>query len=113
MILNAVIVKNKKSQINEILRTGFFYATTPQEDNKSHKISFYKNEEIARKKYPKEIKGILHISIDTDNMEFFDDKKMRVLLKPIFSETDSEYVFSFDESIKDLHYKINPVNNSF
>lgn len=107
MLLSAVIVKNDKRRINEILRTKNYYATNAEKDNKSREISFYKNEEIAKKNYPKEIKGIIHIIIDTDNMEFFGEGNIPVQMKPKFSETEWEYIFTFDESIKDLHYKIN------
>lgn len=107
MILKAVIVKDKKRKINEIIKKCCFYATEATGDNMSRKISFYKNEEAAKNNYPKDIAGIIHILIDTDNMEFSGKNNTPILSKPNFSETDSEYIFSFDEGIQDLSCKIN------
>lgn len=113
MLLSAVIVKNDKRRIKEISRTKNYYATNVEKDNISREIIFYKNEEAAKCNYPKPIIGIIYIKIDTENMKFFGKDNVPVLLKPKFSETASEYIFSFDEGIKDLHCKIDIINNSF
>ena len=114
MILSAVIVKNDKRRIKEILRTKNYYATNTEKDNNlSCEISFYKNVEAAKRIYPRPIIGIIYINIDTENIEFFGKDNVPVMLKSKFSETNSEYIFSFDEGIKDLHCKVDVSNYSF
>lgn len=103
MLLNAVIVKNNVKRIKEIVRTKHFYATDVDKDNMGCEIRFYKNLDAAKLNYPKSINASLEIVIDTNNMQFYAANNVPVLAKPKFAETDSEYIFSFDECVKDLH----------
>lgn len=111
MLLNAVIAKSTQHNINYILKTGNIYAACQTSNNLSHEIRFYKTEESAIKNYPRTIKGIIFITIDTADMKFFGENEIPITLTPQFTETDSEYIFTFDKDIKDLHYYCPIINN--
>ncbi len=112
MRLNAVIVKENKRRIKEILRTRTYYSSEAKENNQSNELRFYKSESAAKTCYPKNINGVIHIVIDTECMEFFGENNVPISDMPHFSETDNEFIFTFNNYIKDLHCKIT-INNSF